>query len=192
MNILTLSVVDQPPPWVFEGRGFQVNFDGLFFVLCILVCVDWICGVTLSWIKNKTLSDSMLIGILRKIGEIMLVIVVDVVCDVTVQDHRVIRSGLLIALVAYELVSFGEHLTLSGIWVPPIVGKLLKHLEVSNKEDKNESHKNNPLNRWALHIYEVKYFDVILTLFYLQLSLIICNNLHSKRKKKAYNQAFSL
>lgn len=124
------------PPWVFEGWGFQVNLDGLFFVLCILVFFDWICGVALSWIQSRTLSDSMLIGILRKTGEILLVIIVDIVCDVTVQDHGLIRSGLIIMLIAYELASFLEHLTVSGIKVPPIVEKLLTHLEVSG-EDKN-------------------------------------------------------
>lgn len=138
-------------PFHFEGWGFQVNFDGIFIVFCLVAGLDWFFGVALAIINRKLLSKSMFRGILKKIGIVLLVIIVDMICDVTIKDNGVIRYGLIVMLISYELTSFLEHLKLSGVKVPPIIGKLLDHLQVEAQKNLENRQHNKELKKEEEH-----------------------------------------
>lgn len=124
-------------PFLFEGWGFQIHFDGFFFVLCIVMTIDYIMGFLIAWKDHDVKSRKMHEGLVRKIGYIALVVAVDVVAGLLMKDGRGIRDAVIIGFLFNEFISLLEHINTLGIKTPKALEPLLKHL-ASHSENKKE------------------------------------------------------
>lgn len=131
-----LNMMDRiTPPFEFVGFGFNIDLDGLFWTFCIISLLDYLLGVIISFKFNETNSRDANKGIFKKVGNLFLLISVDVISDVIIKDGGSIRSTVALLLIGQEFISLLEHLKVLGITVPKPVEDLLKHLKV-------EQHKN--------------------------------------------------
>ena len=106
-------------------------------ILCFVMLLDYLTGVTAAYITKTLSSKTGLLGILKKLSYLA---VVSVACVI---DYMVVtvgaQLGTVIAvqfvgqvvtfwLIVNELISILENIQKAGGPVPPFVGRLLQHL----------------------------------------------------------------
>ena len=127
------------------GGFFTILFgsmDGLLFALITCIVLDYITGI-LAAIKERTLdSRTGAVGILKKIGILLIVIMVNVL-DVHVFDGSgIIRNVVVSFYIANEGISILENAGRLGIPLPKKLIKVLKQLK-DDSDDESESDKND-------------------------------------------------
>lgn len=116
------------------------EFDILLQTLMLFMCIDYITGLTVAGIYNKSnkTSDGRLsssagfTGLMRK-GMILLVVLVAYRLDL-MAGSNVIRNAVISFFVANEVISINENAVLMGVDVPSYLIDVVKRL----KNDKND------------------------------------------------------
>lgn len=120
------------------------EFDILLQTLMLFMCVDYITGLVVAGIYNKSnktddgrLSSSAgFHGLMRK-GMILLVVLVAYRLDL-MAGSNVIRNAVISFFIANEVISINENAVLMGVDVPSYLIDVVKRLK--NEKDDDDKH----------------------------------------------------
>lgn len=123
------------------GGFFTILFgkmDGLLFALIACIIIDYITGV-LAAIKEQTLdSRTGAKGILKKIGILLIVIMVNVLDVHVFSGDGIIRNVVISFYIANEGISILENTGRLGIPLPKKLIKILNQLKDDSEADEPE------------------------------------------------------
>ena len=135
---------------------FLGGFDGFMYALLAFILVDYITGVTAAAVKHELSSEVGAKGIAKKVGELLLVGVANVLDKQILQQGAAMRTLVIFFYVANEGLSILENLRKIGVPIPKPLADLLKKLKDDNngkgdktdkktkKEDKDGNSKEDP------------------------------------------------
>lgn len=116
-----------------------VNLGWAFLLPVILMAIDIITGFAKAWASKKVQSSKMRAGIVKKVGEMMLIVAVGVVCYAMMLSVEIFYCvSLYIAFM--EGVSVLENLDLVGVPIPKKIESVINNVSDSivNGEDGEE------------------------------------------------------
>ena len=115
---------------------FIGGLDGFMYALLAFILVDYITGVVAAAIKQELSSEIGAKGIAKKVFEILLVGVGNILDKQILHQGSACRTLVIFFYVANEGLSILENCTRIGLPVPKSLKKLLKQLkEDSDKAD---------------------------------------------------------
>ena len=112
------------------GWAFGV-LDELFYGLIFFLIADWITGMGAAWINGELSSTEGRRGITKKVGTLLLVIVVyqaDKIVPAISGWETPLRDITISALIVNDFVSIIENLGEWGVPIPEVVAQRLKQL----------------------------------------------------------------
>lgn len=104
------------------------EMDALFVSLCIFMLLDFITGFCKGYIKKCLSSRKAKLGIIKKIGLLVLVIVANIVDHIS--GTSIFRGMIISIILGTEGLSIIENLAIMGV---PIPDKIRKALEALSK-----------------------------------------------------------
>lgn len=114
--------------------------DEILKGMLVMMALDIVVGVITAFSglspKTKTgglSSDAMFHGLMKKAGEICIVIVGNVLDKVT--GMGVVRTGVCVAILASEVLSITENASLLGVIDIPIINKALEVLKGESDDE---------------------------------------------------------
>ena len=116
-----------------------VNFGWAFLLPVILMAIDIITGFANAWASREVQSSKMRNGIVKKVGEMMLIVAVGVVCYAVMLPVEILYCvSFYIAFM--EGGSVLENLDLVGVPIPKKIEKVINNVanSISNGEDIEE------------------------------------------------------
>lgn len=116
-----------------------VNFGWAFLLPVILMAIDIITGFANAWASREVQSSKMRNGIVKKVGEMMLIVAVGVVCYAVMLPVEILYCvSFYIAFM--EGVSVLENLDLVGVPIPKKIENVINNVanSISNGEDIEE------------------------------------------------------
>lgn len=121
--------------------GLFGGWNGALSTLCTFMVIDYLLGICCAmFFKNskktksgKLSSKEMIKGIIKKVGELLLVMIA-VRLDILTGETYV-KDGTIIALVVYETISIIENLGLIGVPIPKIIRRTI---DVLREDENNE------------------------------------------------------
>lgn len=116
-----------------------VNFGWAFLLPIILMAIDIITGFANAWASKEVQSSKMRNGIVKKVGEMMLIVAVGVVCYAVMLPVEILYCvSFYIAFM--EGVSVLENLDLVGVPIPKKIENVINNVanSISNGEDIEE------------------------------------------------------
>lgn len=143
MNYVKL-VVSAVSAFVLSLFGILAPWVGVLVVAMIL---DYASGMSSAWYKDELNSRVGVVGVLKKIGYLILVAVAMIIDWVLINGGNLIGVKLpiegfiallvIIWLIINEAISITENLSEIGVKVPGWLGKLMGHLKAvsENKGD---------------------------------------------------------
>lgn len=121
------------------GKLHYVNFGWSFLLPAILMAIDIITGFANAWASKKVQSSKMRNGIVKKVGEMMLIVAVGVVCYAVMLPVEILYCvSFYIAFM--EGVSVLENLDLVGVPIPKKIENVINNVSnsIANDEDSEE------------------------------------------------------
>ena len=120
------------------------EWDGAIITLLLFMTADWITGLTVAGIfnrspksKNGALESRVgLKGLCRK-GAMLLIVLVAYRLDLMAGLHSVLRTAAIVALVCNEALSILENVGLMGVEYPAIIDRVIRQL-LGEKTDKEK------------------------------------------------------
>lgn len=116
----------------------QVSFTSntwIFILPLVLMLVDFISGFLNAWVKNEIDSSTMRMGLVKKLGEVLMLVVAEVVMFGTNFPYNGdVVAFISIYLSLMELISIFENLALLGVPIPGFINTALK--QTQNKLEK--------------------------------------------------------
>lgn len=124
---------------------FLGGFDGFMYALIAFIFVDYITGVTAAAVNKELSSEVGARGIAKKVGELLLVGVGNVLDKQILQQGAAMRTLVIFFYVANEGLSILENLGKIGLVLPKPLRDLLKKLRDDNngKGDKKSDKKSD-------------------------------------------------
>lgn len=121
--------------FIFIFGGWDIAFQSLI----VIMIIDYITGISKSFVSKKLNSNRGLKGIVKKISMLSLVAVA-VIIDRSMGDTGLVRNFIIYYLVANEGLSIIENLGEMDIIVPDILKDKLEQLKKNTVKDgdKNE------------------------------------------------------
>lgn len=116
-----------------------VNFGWAFLLPVILMAIDIITGFANAWASKEVQSSKMRNGIVKKVGEMMLIVAVGVVCYAVMLPVEILYCvSFYIAFM--EGVSVLENLDMVGVPIPKKIENVINNVanSISNGEDIDE------------------------------------------------------
>ena len=116
-----------------------VNFGWAFLLPVILMAIDIVTGFANAWASREVQSSKMRNGIVKKVGEMMLIVAVGVVCYAVMLPVEILYCvSFYIAFM--EGVSVLENLDLVGVPIPKKIENVINNVanSISNGEDIEE------------------------------------------------------
>ena len=116
-----------------------VNFGWAFLLPVILMAIDIITGFANAWASKEVQSSKMRNGIVKKVGEMMLIVAVGVVCYAVMLPVEILYCvSFYIAFM--EGVSVLENLDLVGVPIPKKIENVINNVanSISSGEDIEE------------------------------------------------------
>ena len=116
-----------------------VNFGWAFLLPVILMAIDIVTGFANAWASKEVQSSKMRNGIVKKVGEMMLIVAVGVVCYAVMLPVEILYCvSFYIAFM--EGVSVLENLDLVGVPIPKKIENVINNVanSISNGEDIEE------------------------------------------------------
>lgn len=111
----------------------------VFAVPCLLMALDFATGLLNAWIKEEIKSSIMRTGLVKKCGEVVILVIGEIIVfgtDVPIRNE--IMTGLSLYICLMELLSIAENLALLGVPLPGFLTRALaqtKHeLEIEDEE----------------------------------------------------------
>lgn len=116
--------------WFFGG------LDGFMYALLTFILVDYITGVTAAAIKHELSSEVGARGIAKKVGELILVGIANVLDQRILQHGAAMRTLVIFFYVANEGLSILENLRKIGVPIPKPLADFLKKMKDDNNGKK--------------------------------------------------------
>ena len=110
------------------------GYDTLFKALLIFIVLDYLSGVMRAFYTGKLSSKVGAKGIIKKIGYIILVILVEIL-DILLKDNGYLRNIVIYMFIANEGISILENWAKMGIKIPEFLKERFGDLK--NNEDIN-------------------------------------------------------
>ena len=105
--------------------------DDLVYALIFLLRADWITGMTAAWLKGELSSKEGMRGITKKVGTLLLVIVVfqaDKIIPNIAGWEAPLRDVTISALIVNDFISIIENLSEWGVPIPEAIKERLEQL----------------------------------------------------------------
>ena len=113
------------------------GYDTLFKALLVFIVLDYLSGVMRAIYTKKLSSKIGAKGIIKKIGYIVLVVVVEIL-DILLKDNGYLRNIIIYMFIANEGISILENWSAMGIKVPDIIKDKFSNMKGG---DDGEQHK---------------------------------------------------
>lgn len=121
-----------------------VNFGWAFLLPVILMAIDIITGFANAWASKEVQSSKMRNGIVKKVGEMMLIIAVGVVCYSVMLPVEILYCvSFYIAFM--EGVSVLENLDLVGVPIPKRIQNVINNVSHSIVDDEDSEELNKKI-----------------------------------------------
>ncbi len=124
MKLLKIILAFISSSFIYLLGGIDVALE----CLLIAIVIDYFTGFFKAYKLKKLSSSTGLLGILKKIGILMLV-ALSVIIDKMVGEAGVVRTLIIYYLVANEGLSIIENLSEIGVLVPDFIKEKLEQLK---------------------------------------------------------------
>lgn len=124
------------------GSGVAFFFGGwsdLLTALIILQGLDIFLGILNAGKRKEISSRALLIGLERKLGIWISLILANVIDSVVFSNQPVIMTGLLFSFIGYEGLSIVENLALINVPLPSWLTKLLIQVQIMHDDRINSA-----------------------------------------------------
>ncbi len=113
------------------------GYDTLFKALLVFIVLDYLSGVMRAIYTKKLSSKVGAKGIIKKIGYIVLIVVVEIL-DILLKDNGYLRNIIIYMFIANEGISILENWSAMGIRVPDIIKDKFSNMKggEENEQDK--------------------------------------------------------
>lgn len=122
---------------------FLGGIDGLMYALIAFILVDYITGVTAAAVKRELSSEVGAKGIAKKVGELLLVGIGNVLDKQILKQGAAMRTLVIFFYVANEGLSILENLGRIGVPIPKPLKDFLKKLKDDNNGKGNKDKKTD-------------------------------------------------
>ena len=113
------------------------GYDTLFKALLVFIVLDYLSGVMRAIYTKKLSSKVGAKGIIKKIGYIVLIVVVEVL-DILLKDNGYLRNIIIYMFIANEGISILENWSAMGIKVPDIIKDKFSNLKGGDDSEQNK------------------------------------------------------
>lgn len=113
------------------------GYDTLFKALLIFIVLDYLSGVMRAIYTKKLSSKIGAKGIIKKIGYIVLIVVVEIL-DILLKDNGYLRNIIIYMFIANEGISILENWSAMGIKVPDIIKDEFSNLKGGDDDEQNK------------------------------------------------------
>ena len=113
------------------------GYDTLFKALLIFIILDYLSGVMRAIYTKKLSSKIGAKGIIKKIGYIVLIVVVEIL-DILLKDNGYLRNIIIYMFIANEGISILENWSAMGIKVPDIIKDKFSNLKGGDDDEQNK------------------------------------------------------
>lgn len=113
------------------------GYDTLFKALLIFIVLDYLSGVMRAIYTKKLSSKIGAKGIIKKIGYIVLIVVVEIL-DILLKDDGYLRNIIIYMFIANEGISILENWSAMGIKVPDIIKDKFSNLKGGDDDEQNK------------------------------------------------------
>ena len=113
------------------------GYDTLFKALLIFIVLDYLSGVMRAICTKKLSSKIGAKGIIKKIGYIVLIVVVEIL-DILLKDNGYLRNIIIYMFIANEGISILENWSAMGIKVPDIIKDKFSNLKGGDDDEQNK------------------------------------------------------
>ncbi len=113
------------------------GYDTLFKALLVFIVLDYLSGVMRAIYTKKLSSKIGAKGIIKKIGYIVLVVVVEIL-DILLKDNGYLRNIIIYMFIANEGISILENWSAMGIKVPDIIKDKFSNMKGGDDGEQNK------------------------------------------------------
>lgn len=113
------------------------GYDTLFKALLIFIVLDYLSGIMRAIYTKKLNSKIGAKGIIKKIGYIVLIVVVEIL-DILLKDNGYLRNIIIYMFIANEGISILENWSAMGIKVPDIIKDKFSNLKGGDDDEQNK------------------------------------------------------
>lgn len=113
------------------------GYDTLFKALLVFIVLDYLSGVMRAIYTKKLSSKIGAKGIIKKIGYIVLIVVVEIL-DILLKDNGYLRNIIIYMFIANEGISILENWSAMGIKVPDIIKDKFSNLKGGDDDEQNK------------------------------------------------------
>ena len=113
------------------------GYDTLFKALLVFIVLDYLSGVMRAIYTKKLSSKIGAKGIIKKIGYIVLIVVVEIL-DILLKDNGYLRNIIIYMFIANEGISILENWSDMGIKVPDIIKDKFSNLKGGDDDEQNK------------------------------------------------------
>ena len=113
------------------------GYDTLFKALLVFIVLDYLSGVMRAIYTKKLSSKIGAKGIIKKIGYIILIVVVEIL-DILLKDNGYLRNIIIYMFIANEGISILENWSAMGIKVPDIIKDKFSNLKGGDNDEQNK------------------------------------------------------
>ena len=113
------------------------GYDTLFKALLIFIVLDYLSGVMRAIYTKKLSSKIGAKGIIKKIGYIVLIVVVEIL-DILLKNNGYLRNIIIYMFIANEGISILENWSAMGIKVPDIIKDKFSNLKGGDDDEQNK------------------------------------------------------
>lgn len=113
------------------------GYDTLFKALLTFIVLDYLSGVMRAIYTKKLSSKIGAKGIIKKIGYIVLIVVVEIL-DILLKNNGYLRNIIIYMFIANEGISILENWSAMGIKVPDIIKDKFSNLKGGDDDEQNK------------------------------------------------------
>ena len=113
------------------------GYDTLFKALLIFIVLDYLSGIMRAIYTKKLSSKIGAKGIIKKIGYIVLIVVVEIL-DILLKDNGYLRNIIIYMFIANEGISILENWSAMGIKLPAIIKDKFSNMKGGDESEQNK------------------------------------------------------
>ena len=113
------------------------GYDTLFKALLIFIVLDYLSGIMRAIYTKKLSSKIGAKGIIKKIGYIVLIVVVEIL-DILLKDNGYLRNIIIYMFIANEGISILENWSAMGIKLPTIIKDKFNNMKGGDENEQNK------------------------------------------------------
>lgn len=125
----------------------QIQFSNDLWAItmpCVFIVIDFLTGFINAWVKGEISSKKMRAGLGKKLGEIIILIMAELVVVGTLIPIRgQILTGAALYIIVTELISIFENLELLGVPIPKFVRDALAQTSKKLNQDEGSECEND-------------------------------------------------